>query len=414
MEKLSEPIEKLIGRASRGDVIAKADYVIVGSGYGGAIAALRLAHPDREVLVFERGQAYEPGDFPYDESDLPGHVRIVGNGDGQGYADALFNMHVGEQTDVLVGSGLGGTSLINAGVVETPESRVFAKSAWPWAFRSDPTLLDDAYAAVRSLLQPRSHPFAAQLPKYRALTRLVEWLGLRSARTSVRPASIAVSIADGPNGTGVRQNKCTDCGNCVTGCNVGAKGSLDANIWPLARSRGASIYTNATIDHLEAARPSESSEYRYRLVISPSKQTSGNAPGETYAVLAKNVILAAGTLGSTGILMRSRDHLPLSDKLGERFSTNGDGLAMSFGQSEQVNAVASREQAEPEVENRVGPTITGYSQIVCDNPEGLYAHAGGSNDTRCASRHFSGSACDPGAASAAEREATARVSPSPR
>lgn len=388
MKRISSPIESRIKNHPAGYIILEVDYLIVGSGYGGAVAAMRLAsdgkdgRPVRSVAVLERGREYGLGDFPYDVEDIPSHIRIVRNGidvEENGYADALFNIHVGSATpvsepaheegngsvsatDVLVGSGLGGTSLINANVAEEPKKHVFEKDAWPEFFRDTPNPLADEFEEVRKHLGVTTHISTNDqvFHKYAALQRLGQ-----AEQAEVRPACIAVTTQRGTNSAGVNQNPCTDCGNCVTGCNVGAKNTLDRNLLPLAKSRGADFYTGATVHTIEPISdnaPPPEAGFRWRVIVHTTVQPAALKTPDTYKILAHNVILAAGTLGSTEILLRSQsqDTLMFSSKLGERFSTNGDGIAMSYGQQQSVGSIAGAEQKKPH--KKVGPTITGILQ----------------------------------------------------
>jgi cholesterol oxidase len=375
MKRISSPIEALIKQRAAGSKLLEVDYLIIGSGYGGAVAAMRLASdgsdgPARTVAVLERGREYGPGDFPYDIEDIPSHVRILrGDADSgdSGYADALFNVHVGSvdrdgehkrpaATDVLVGSGLGGTSLINANVAEEPSEHVFKKPAWPAYFRDTPNPLAAEFDAVREYLGITRHTgsSAGEFPKYRALCQLGESLG-----AAARPACIAITTGSERNKVGVQQNPCTDCGNCVTGCNVGAKNTLDRNLLPLAKSRGANFYTGATVHTIE---PLKNGAYRWLVNVHATVQPPEGKKPDIYQILAHNVILAAGTLGSTEILLRSESRVTpqFSSTLGQRFSTNGDGLAMSYAQDKPVSAIAAAEQRQPQ--QAIGPTITGIVQ----------------------------------------------------
>ncbi|MCB1704445.1 MAG: alpha/beta fold hydrolase [Halioglobus sp.] len=402
MKRISVPIESKMAGRQAGDTLLRADYLVIGSGYGGAVAAMRLAgrgagaagaDRDSGVVVLERGREYGLGDFPYDIEDLPSHIRMLRTGSGpSGYPDALFNLHVGVENrdpaatdkdrakgrdraaaDVLVGSGLGGTSLINANVAERPEPHVFCKPRWPREFREAPGLLDTAYTEVAARLGVAGYTGGedGEFPKYTALRQLGAALGHEA-----RPAGIAVTTASGDtartrtNPVGVEQSPCTDCGNCVTGCNVGAKNTLDRNLLRLAKSRGADFYTGATVQRIEplAAEDAARDEgYRWAVIlhptVKPTEKPRAHAQGaveyDTYRILAKNVILAAGSLGSTEILLRSQAPgvLEFSEALGQKFSTNGDGIIMSYGQRRRVGAVAEAEQRAPS--KAVGPTITG-------------------------------------------------------
>ena len=355
---LSDSIHRLISDNEPGTAILMTDYLVVGSGYGGSVAALRLASAGQDVTMLERGREYAAGDFPYDESDIPSHVRLVRNrSDSQGYSDALFNIYTGNETDVLVGSGLGGTSLINANVAERPRDKVFDN--WPQEYRN-PRVLDDAYQAVDKHLSIGPSQGSDDLGKYQALKKLNAALDKQwHTKSEVRPANIAVQYESGPNNAGVHQNACTECGNCVTGCNVGAKGTLDRNLIPLAVSRGLEVYTNVTVTDLKR-EPDET--HSWVVSVKATVQTPGSIRDEIYVIRAKNVILAAGTLGTNEILLRSArlGHLDFSKRLGEKFSTNGDGLVMSYGHESKVGALADAEQKSPP--QKVGPTINGITE----------------------------------------------------
>ena len=125
------------------------DVVIVGSGYGGAIAAATLAGRESggnkiSVCVLERGNEYLPGSFPHGFAEVPGHVRMDQNKTG------LFDARPGPDVSTLVANGVGGGSLINAGVMEVPRDGVFG-SGWPGAL-SDPTTWNGYYEKAHKLL----------------------------------------------------------------------------------------------------------------------------------------------------------------------------------------------------------------------------------------------------------------------
>ena len=382
MANLSRPIEDLIQPKPDDGVIAKADAVIVGSGYGGAVAAVRLAGKDRRVLVLERGKEYGPGDFPYDENDLPAHLRIVQeqtDGSAMGYSDALFNLYPGGQTDTLVGSGLGGTSLINANVAEAPEPHVFKKAGWPRQFSNSDDPLRDEFLQIKRLLSVGPHEEAASLTKYQALQKLSNALNQHTTSATLKPANIAVSFNDGPNAVGVKQFACSDCGNCVTGCNIGAKNTLDRNLLPLAKARGAEIYTGVTVLSIQQNKKQNSQQEktptkRYIITVKATVQIHGTIRAKSYEIHTDNIVLSAGTLGSTEILLRSQQLklMDFSKKLGERFSTNGDGLIMSYGHDSEVGGIAGAEQNNPTI--KPGPTITGLSRVVSENPASQDTH----------------------------------------
>src|SRR5262249_33787894 len=147
------------------------------------------------------------------------------------------------------------------------------------------------------------------------------------------------------------QRKCNDCGNCFTGCNIGAKNTLALNAWPLAHALGIDIVTGGCVTCLE-----RSNDAAYPWQVDAHRTGDSSA---ARSILAKRVILAAGTFGSTEILTRSRN-LQFSKQLGEHFSLNGDGMAFGFGQRRAVAAhakVPSDCAIEPLAGEAPGPTI---------------------------------------------------------
>lgn len=369
-------------RGDRGaERAAPYDVVVVGSGYGGAIAARELAgcrdagnggHRVR-VCVLERGVEYLPGTFPSRMADLAGHVRFStpGAARARGNREGLFDLRVGADLCALVANGLGGGSLINAGVLEKPRPDVF--DGWPAQARS--ALVDgDFFARAKQLLGAADaagrdntierHPDGPPA-KFRALQRL--GAGLRGTAGSFRAAAISISVRQGKNPAGVALESCTRCGDCMTGCNHGAKQSLDVNLLAEAWSRGAELFTGATVLRIERDAPRDA----WLLDVVHTDDKLRSRQGAPLQLAARKVVLAAGCFGSTEILLRSQsDTLKCSRRLGQRLSSNGDMIATAYAQQMEVNAVA--DEAVPPAERAVGPTITGIIDL---RREGMRGHA---------------------------------------
>jgi cholesterol oxidase len=327
---------------------AEYDVVVIGSGYGGAIAASRMARAGRSVCVLERGEEWQPGDYPdtpvegFREIQIDSPERHIGSRTG------LFDFRVNPDISVLIGCGLGGTSLINANVVLPPEPDVFRTDDWPEALRAD---LDDGFAdgirRATEMLRPVPYPETAPpLTKLRALEKSARHMGARFYR-----APIAVTFADGVNHVGVEQRACNLCGDCVSGCNHGAKNTLLMNYLPDACNHGAELFTGAAVRRVERRGGRWLVHYEE---IDAGRERFDAPP---LFVAADVVILAAGALGSTEILLRSHAAgLPLSDRLGEHFTGNGDVLGFAYNADEEVNGVGigrALDRAGP------GPCITG-------------------------------------------------------
>src|SRR5215471_15904382 len=113
------------------------DVSVVGSGYGGAIAASRLARAGRSVCLLERGRELRPGEFPDSQFEAAREMQWDSPSGHRGSRAGLFDFRLNPEMNVLIGCGLGGTSLINANVSLRAEQRVFEDPRWPAAIRRD-------------------------------------------------------------------------------------------------------------------------------------------------------------------------------------------------------------------------------------------------------------------------------------
>ena len=143
----------------------------------------------------------------------------------------LYDIHVNEQQNVVVGCGLGGTSLINANVALEATPEVFDEPCWPIEIRADKDRLQEGYARAREMLKPESYPDSyPSLPKLEAHEKSAKALQQQFYRPPIN-----VTFRDpegGINHVGVEQKACTNCGDCVSGCNYGAKNTTLINYLP--------------------------------------------------------------------------------------------------------------------------------------------------------------------------------------
>lgn len=324
--------------------------IVIGSGYGGGVAASRLARMGLQVAVFERGREFRPGDFPDTLPEAQNELRFVGKDGHLGRPDALYEMHMGEDIHVLVGNGLGGTSLINAGVALAPDPRVFEDPIWPRALLTDDAL-DEGFKRAKAMLRPQTFPTTLRLDKYQRLEEAGRQLG-----TPAKRAPINVAFTAGPNAAGVEQSACTSCGDCCSGCNVGAKTTVDITYIADAVAHGAHVFTLINVLHVEQAATG------WRVVY------AGHGAGSAFdappmSISADRVFIAAGSLGSTGILLRSRAKgLIVSPRLGQGFTGNGDVLAFAYNGQNPANAIGVGHPARANVAPP-GPTISGIIDL---------------------------------------------------
>ena len=330
------------------------DVVIIGSGYGGSVAASRLARAGKRVAVLERGREFVTGEFPSRFPDMRNEMRVTGKHMSLGSKTGLYDVRLGDDMHVLVGCGLGGGSLVNAGVALRPDNRVFSDSVWPGQIMQD-GLLDEGYRRARTWLAPAPDPEAASHTKYQALEQAAAGMDGR-----VVAPEIVISYEDRISAGGIAQPACTRCGDCCGGCNVGAKNTTALTYLPDAVRHGAELYTHTKASHVEKT-PSGWSTFADIEVMTKDVEAG------KVVVSSEMVVLAAGTLGSTEILLRSREMgLSVSDRLGERFSANGDIIAFGYGADVPVNAIGVGHPIKEGL-SAVGASVSGQLEIYDSN-----------------------------------------------
>ncbi|HET6952814.1 MAG TPA: GMC family oxidoreductase N-terminal domain-containing protein [Acidimicrobiales bacterium] len=334
------------------------DVVVVGSGYGGAIAASRLARAGRSVAVLERGRELRAGDFPATAFQALRQLQVRRGDRRFGRRAGLFELRAGHDLSVMLGCGLGGTSLINAGVALRPPDWVYDDVRWPTALRGrtrGPAELAPHFAEAERMLGSTPYPDDWPVPtKLAALERAAAGVGAGVTRPNLN-----VTFAPGPNAAGVHQQACTACGDCVTGCNHGAKNTVTENYLPDAVAHGAEVFCEAAV---RTVAPAPGGGWIVTFDAAGAGRHRFAAP--TTFVTADVVVLSAGALGSTEILLRSqREGLAVSPRLGHRFSGNGDVLAFAYDVAGvPVRGIGLGRRPATD-DTRVGPCITGMIDL---------------------------------------------------
>ncbi len=331
------------------------EFVVIGSGYGGAITSARIAaalQQPHAVCVLERGKEWQAGQFPADVPGILNATRSDVNPLG------LYEFLNYRDISVIKGSGLGGTSLINANVAIVPDREVFQSAGWPRSIRYDDMLA--YYDRARSMLAAKPVPGAAGLLKVKALERRAQQLGKHA-----EALNLAVNFdIDGPNAHGVEQRPCRMCGDCITGCNFKAKNTLYMNYLPMAASQGADIFTQIKVEWVEKL---DAGGWRIH-----GRRYKDQWKSQSFTMDARNVILAAGAINSTEILLRSEMHgLKVSPALGTGFSGNGDffGLAYNGEPETAVLGYGGRDPGAGET-SFPGPSIVGIVRYNGASPVG--------------------------------------------
>lgn len=332
------------------------DALVIGSGFGGSVVACRLAEAGMRVCVLERGRAFPPGSFPRTQRGLSRNVWDPSRG-----THGMFNVWSFSGIEALVAAGLGGGSLIYANVLLRKPAAWFAEDhdgRRPWPVSRDD--LDPHYDRVEARMNVQRYPFEHRpysgTRKTAALKEAAGRLGLDWERP---PLAVTFGEAVGedfepvspvpgvpiperrPNLHAVLEGRpharttCRLCGECDVGCNYGSKNTLDFTYLTDAHYAGAEIRTLCEAQEIE---PVEGGGYRVHFARhdpdGPYWKTAGR---ELESVTADRLVLSAGTLGSTFLLLKNRKRLgPISPRLGERFCGNGDLLsfAMKCGDGE--------------------------------------------------------------------------------
>ena len=307
-----------------GEALPVYDAVVIGSGYGGGVAASRLARMGLRLAVLEQGRIWRPGDFPTTGKARLKTLRLTGRaklGDPAG----LYYLSVGKGLTVFGASGLGGGSLINAGVVLRPDLGRLRKAGWPDAVVSDGLLLK-GLARAEAMLGVAPVPSPERFAKYAGMRKAAEASG-----RSVQSPPMTISHSPGPNAAGVMQYACRHCGDCWSGCNVGAKNTVGITYIADAIDHGAEVFCESR------AQSISKTESGWEIVVQDLSKAGANR-----RIAAPIVVLAAGTMGTNELLLRAQQRgLELSAKLGENFSANGDDLAFADKLADPVNAIAT-------------------------------------------------------------------------
>ncbi len=328
------------------------DLIIVGSGYGGSIAASRMSRCGLKVCLLEKGKEFLPGEFPQTLKEATLEMQFNKGQTQSGAENGLYEFTVGSEISVFKGCGLGGTSLVNANVSIKPDPRVMEDPVWPEAIRSDLASFEEGLQRAWDMLKPNPYPENKNgypvLKKTEAMRKSAAFMS-----EEFRLLDINVNFEDKEkNHVGVQQPKCTNCGDCVTGCNIGAKNTTAMNYLPDAVNHGAAIFTNIKVLHIKR------NNGLWQVYFQPLNTGREKFDAAPMFIQAGSIILGAGSLGSTEILLRSAQRgLALSDMLGQRFTGNGDVLGFGYNNDVPINGIGLGNKRDGKIA-KVGPCIT--------------------------------------------------------
>jgi cholesterol oxidase len=306
------------------------DWVIIGSGFGGSVSALRLAQRGYRVLVLEKGRRFGVDDFPRTNWDLRRWMWMPSMG-----LRGIFQMSFLEHVTILHGVGVGGGSLVYANTLPTPKDEFFRAPSWSgladWGAELAPH-----YRTAKRMLGAATNPLTTRGDE--VLRDIARDMGREE---HFHPAEVGVFFGEPGRtvrdpyfeGRGPERVGCTHCGACMTGCRVGAKNTLDRNYLYLAEHGGAeheSVEVRAETE-VTAVRPRGSGGYviETRPTFGGGKPARG-ARSEGRELLADRVVFAGGVMGTVPLLLQMKDDprgLPrLSARLGRSVRTNSEAL----------------------------------------------------------------------------------------
>ncbi|KAI8630163.1 glucose-methanol-choline oxidoreductase [Xylariaceae sp. FL1651] len=361
--RISKPME-LMRRAY--------DCVVIGSGYGGGVAAARMARAGENVCLLERGKERWPGEFPTGTGDAleqlhfsgefaPGWLpkKVVHGGD----PTAMYHLILGNGQNAIVGNGLGGTSLINANVFLEADEDALQLEQWPKEIRENRGCLNPYYKMAEEVLEPREYPKEwPSLPKLELLEKQAEYLNMTEKFRRVKQTT---RFSNGPNRCGVQMSESKSTGQDATGLNDGSKTTTLVTYLADAWNWGADMFCESEVRYITEDPKGEG----YIVYFAWHGRNRGHFKTNLHADLMwvhakKAVFLGAGAIGTTEILLRSKQMgLKMSDKIGQNMSGNGDMLAFGYNTDHEVNAMG---KANPSPYHPIGPCITG----IIDNRKG--------------------------------------------
>jgi cholesterol oxidase len=308
------------------------DFVIIGSGFGGSVSAMRLTEKGYSVLVLERGKRFEDKDFPKSNWNLPKYLWLPAL-----RLHGIFEMTFMNGLLALHGSGVGGGSLMYGNVLIEPDDRLFAAPSWSH-LNEWKTELQQHYATARKMLGVASNPRIT--PADEVCKEIAGSLGYGH---TFEPLPVGVFFGEENvavtdpffGGAGPERTGCNFCGGCMVGCRYGAKNTLIKNYLYFAEKNGATIIPEVKARDIKTLSPllsGEGSGVRSdgaRFEVTFSSSTAFLAKPER-RVRARNVIVSAGTIGTLELLFRCRDETKslyrISQQLGNRVRTNSENI----------------------------------------------------------------------------------------
>lgn len=299
------------------------NYIIIGSGFGGSVSALRLAEKGYSVLVIEKGKWFSGEDFPKTNWHLKKWLWLP-TLKLFGILKLTFFRHV----SVLSGVGVGGGSLVYANTLPKPKSKFFNQGSWAGLSKWEAEL-NPFYDTAWQMLGAGKNPLMDEADI--AMKNLAKSLGKEN---DFNPTKVAIYFGEKGktvndpyfNGKGPNRTGCTGCGACMTGCRYNAKNTLDKNYLHLAQQLGVDILAENEVSNVGAEGNIDGSE-GYKVTYKNSTKWFSKSK----SINTDGVVFAGGVLGTVPLLLKLKDTtLPnLSTKVGDDIRTNNEALILN-------------------------------------------------------------------------------------
>ncbi len=313
------------------DLQTKYDYIIIGSGFGGSVSALRLSEKGYKVLVIEKGKWFKDKDFPKTNWNLKKWLWLP--------AFRFFGIQKltsFRHISALSGVGVGGGSLVYANTLPKPKKPFFNQGSW--------ANLTDWEAELNPFYDKAWEMLGASINTYfgesdLAFKELAKELGLEDKFSPVKVAVYfgdkGVEVADPYfNGKGPSRTGCIQCGACMTGCRYNAKNTLDKNYLHLAQQYGAEILAENKVTDI-IPLDGKTGKTGYKVVYKSSTKFFK----KKQSVTANGIVFSGGVLGTVPLLLKQKKkNLPnLSDKTGDNIRTNNEALIFTVTADKNKN-----------------------------------------------------------------------------
>jgi len=308
------------------------DYVIIGSGFGGSVSAMRLTEKGYSVLVLEKGKRFEEKDFASSNWQYWKYVWMPAV-----RAFGILQISILKGVMVLHGVGVGGGSLGYANVLEIPTDETFGTPAWNQNVKWG-EVLEAHYQTAQKMLGVARNPKLWQADNLLKEMAVENGMGHTFRATDVGAyfGEAGVTVPD-PffGGAGPARAGCQHCGGCMVGCRYNAKNTLPKNYLYFAEKNGARVLPETEVIDVQPATKDQDSGYEVTYQSSTSPFSSRKT------VRAGHVIFSAGVMGTMKLLLNLRDvkgSLPkLSAKLGTMVRTNSEALLGSVARDSDIN-----------------------------------------------------------------------------